>query len=74
MKRLGLIVPLAVLRFRGGMKLTETPEYVEFQLEGGGVLRVVYEMSVGDLLITTFLVAAILYLIIQSVIRMLWRW
>lgn len=50
----------------------EEPEIYEF-VTGGGILRVTYEMSIGDLVIASVLALILLFLILRSVLSILWR-
>jgi hypothetical protein len=47
-------------------------QYVEV-FTPDGTLRIVYEMTVGDLLVSSMLVLLIVYLLLNSVIKAAWR-
>lgn len=47
------------------------PEYVDIETAEGR-LRIIFEMDVGDLLVITFLSLLLLYLILNSVMKIVW--
>lgn len=48
-------------------------EYVDITTGEGNVLRVVFEMSLGDLLVSSVLLLILTFLILRSVLKLLWR-
>lgn len=57
--------------------LEETPytgsEYIEIPTGDGHVLRVVFEMSLGDLVVSSVLLLILSFLILRSVLKLVWR-
>ena len=53
------------------MEETTPAEYVDF-FTSSGTIRLMYELSLGDLLIGTLLSLVLLFLIIKAVFRALW--
>lgn len=54
------------------MDILVAPEYLDVTTEEGTV-RVMYELTLGDLLISSLLVLLLLYLIISKILKILWR-
>lgn len=48
------------------------PEYIDV-VTGDGTLRIVYEMSIGDLLVSSMLVLLLVFLILWAIIKTIWR-
>lgn len=46
---------------------------MEINVDGGYVLRIVYEISAGDLLVASALAALLLFLILDAIRKILWR-
>ncbi|MFD0717680.1 hypothetical protein [Paenibacillus sp. GCM10027626] len=50
----------------------EVPQYADIQTPDGGVLRVLYEITIGDMVVSTFIALLLLYLIINGITKKLW--
>lgn len=48
-------------------------DYVEIPIDDGSILRVLYEVTIGDLLITTSIAALIFFLILDALRKLIWR-
>lgn len=46
---------------------------IEIPVSGGFILRIIYEMTVGDLLVTAAIAALVMFLILDAIRRTLWR-
>jgi len=61
---------MAVFSFKGGKSM---PEYIDLTTDDGHTLRIVYEMSIGDLVISSLLLLLLLFLVIRTILKILWR-
>lgn len=48
-------------------------DQMEITVPGGYVLRVIYEVTAGDLLIASALAALLLFMILDAIRKALWR-
>jgi hypothetical protein len=53
--------------------IENAPEYIDIPTGGGELLRVVYEMTVGDIIVAVMLLLVVVYLILSGVMKALWR-
>lgn len=51
----------------------DDPQYLDIITAEGDWLRVVYEVTVGDLLIAAAISLLIVFLVINAVLKILWR-
>lgn len=54
-------------------ELFQLPEYIEILTEDGHILRIVFEMSLGDIVIASVLLLILSFLILRYVLKLLWR-
>lgn len=48
-------------------------DHMEIPVDGGYVLRIVYEITAGELLVASALAALLLFLVLDSIRKILWR-
>lgn len=53
--------------------MEELPMYIDYPTADGSVLRVVHEMTTGDMVIASCLILLILVYVIVSLLKILWR-
>lgn len=49
------------------------PEYVDIPTSGGELLRITYEMTVGDIVVAASVLLLLVFLILSSILKILWR-
>lgn len=49
------------------------PEYLDIPTDDGHVVRIVYELSLGDLVIGSVLLLILTYMVIRTVTKIIWR-
>lgn len=49
------------------------PEYIDILTPTGETLRILYEMTIGDVVIVALLSLLLFYFILAAVIRAIWR-
>lgn len=57
--------------FRGGGKLE--PEYVDIETSSGALLRIVYEVTIGDLLVGSAVALLLAFLMLNALMKLNWR-
>lgn len=49
------------------------PEYIDIPTSGGELLRITYEMTVGDIVVAASILLLLVYLLLSSLMKILWR-
>lgn len=49
------------------------PEHMDVAIEDGNTLRIVYEMTIGDMLVCTFVALLIMLVLLVSLMKIKWR-
>lgn len=53
--------------------MNEASQYTDIPTPDGNVLRVIYEMTVGDMLVCAFVGLLLFFLILNALMKKLWR-
>lgn len=55
------------------MLAENAPQYVDIPTVSGDTLRVVYEMTMGEVIIAAAILSVLVYMILNGIMKVLWR-